>query len=447
MPRHIRNIIIALVLAVVALAAGLKGYVHHQFKKNIDNTLSSMQVFARVTYSDLSTSLLSGEVKLDNIRISSDALPEELEIGSVVFQTPGFAYMLKGPSSFREGHFPERLGLTINDFYLDMNGDIGDWMNKMVARMQRVMGEGRKICGGKAIFSPKDYAEMGYTRIASSLNLSYEFFGSAQELVIKMSGETRTMANFDMTATIAGITGMTQAEMMQQMPKLKSVEMTFTDDSYTKRLINFCSELDGTKKEEFIEAEAAESDQYFFKTWGFAPGPGLREAYKDFLYAPGEITMNINPGENFNPMMIPGMSKAEIVDSLNIRLKINGQLVTDLSFRAPDPAYMQRYERRLAKSLTMESATADLPVDKDEPVQNQVKKKQPPKYHVISIPSAPRHLRNYVRITKKSGNTTKGQLIRVDAANLYVQKKVSGGKFTMTIPKTTIKKLESYYSK
>ena len=93
MPRHIRNIIIALLLAVVALAAGLKGYVHHQFKKNIDNTLSSLQVFARVTYSDLTTSILSGEVKLDNIKVSADALPEDLEFGSIVFQTPGFAYM------------------------------------------------------------------------------------------------------------------------------------------------------------------------------------------------------------------------------------------------------------------------------------------------------------------------------------------------------------------
>lgn len=64
MPRHIRNIIIATLLAVLALAAGINGYIHHQFKTNIDQTLSSIQPFAQIKYSDLSTSIISGEVKL-----------------------------------------------------------------------------------------------------------------------------------------------------------------------------------------------------------------------------------------------------------------------------------------------------------------------------------------------------------------------------------------------
>ena len=109
MPRHIRNMLIAALLAVLALTAGINGYIHHQFKTNIDNALSSLQVFARVKYSDLSTSILSGEVTLENVRISAALLPEEINLGNVTLETPGFAYMLNGPENIKKGEFPNQL--------------------------------------------------------------------------------------------------------------------------------------------------------------------------------------------------------------------------------------------------------------------------------------------------------------------------------------------------
>ena len=105
MPRHIRNIVIAALLAILALAAGINGYVHHQFKTNIDNTLSSIRPFAQIKYSDLTTSILSGEVKLQNVRVSSDVLPETINLGNITIETPGFAYMLSGPESIKKGEF------------------------------------------------------------------------------------------------------------------------------------------------------------------------------------------------------------------------------------------------------------------------------------------------------------------------------------------------------
>lgn len=449
MPRHIRNILIAVLLAILALAAGINGYIHHQFKTNIDNTLSSMQMFAQVKYSDLSTSITSGKVELKNVRVSAQFLPEQITLGDITLETPGFLYMLSGPENFKKGEFPDHLGFAIDNFFLDMNGETADWLDKLVKRMQPVYGSQRKICGGKTIFGPSDYKEMGYTRVMSNMRMAYDFSQSKKTLNIDIKGRTRNMGNVSAHVLVSNISSMKSANMGQGgMPQLTSVEVNYKDDTYTPRIVKYCSELDKTKKEEFIEAEIKQPDEYFYMLWGFAPGHGLREAYKDFLLKPDLVTLTMAPGKEFNPMMVAMMSSDEIMDALNVRLKINGLLVTDLSYKAPPPEFIKNFEARLANSLDFNSLMRGEPIKAPEKVvAPKVEVKKVTGYHKISVAKAPQHISDFVRITTKTGNMRKGQLLRIDKNNLYVQKKVSGGKFTMTVPRSKIKSIEAYYAK
>ena len=449
MPRHIRNILIAMLLAILALIAGINGYIHHQFKTNIDNTLSSIQMFAQVKYSELSTSIISGKVELKNVRVSAQFLPETITLGNLTLETPGFLYMLSGPENARKGEFPERLGFAIDDFYLDMNGETAEWLEKLVKRIHPAYGDQRKICGGKTIFAPSDYLAMGYTRVMSNMRMAYEFNKSKKTLTINVKGRTRNMGSMSAYVLVSNISSMQSANMAQGgMPQLTSVEVTYKDDTYTPRVVKYCSELDQTKKEEFIEAEIKQPDEYFYMLWGFAPGDGLREAYKDFLLRPDLVTLTLAPGKEFNPMMISMMSSDEIMDALNLRLKINGLLVTDLSYKMPPPEFIENFEQRLANRMDFNALLRGEPIKKPEKVEApKVEVKKVAAYHKISLAKAPQHISNYVRITTKTGSTRKGRLMRIDKNNLYVQKKVSGGKFTMTVPRSKIKSIEAYFAK
>lgn len=449
MPRHIRNIIIAALLAILALVAGINGYIHHQFKTNIDNALRSVQVFAQVKYSDLSTSILSGEVKLKNVRVSGAFLPEEITLGNITLETPGFAYMLNGPENLKKMEFPAHLGFAIDDFYFDLHGETAEWLDKLVKRMQPLYASERKICGGKSIFGPSDYKEMGYTRLLSSMRIAYDFNERNKTLNLSMTSDTRNMGNVKANINITNIASMSSDKMMQGgMPQLANVEVTYKDQTYAPRIVKYCSELDKTKKEDFINAEIKQSDKYFYMVWGFSPGHGLREAYKDFLLKPDLVTITMAPSKEFNPMTISMMSSDEIMDALNVRLKINGLLVTDLSFKAPPPEFAKNFEQRIANSLDFNSLLRGEPIKPPAPVEKpKVVVKAKAKYHKISLAKAPQHLSDFVRITTKNGNVRKGQLLRLDSVNLYVQKKVSGGKFTMTVPRVKIKKIEAYFSK
>ena len=449
MPRHIRNIIIAALLAILALAAGINGYVHHQFKTNIDNTLSSIRPFLQVKYSDLSTSLLSGEVKLQNVRISNDALPETITLGNISIQTPGFAYMLSGPESIKKGEFPDHFGFSIDDFYLDLTGETGKWLDRLVNRMQTVYANERKLCGGKSLLGPTDYKEMGYTRLRSNMHLAYNFNESKKTLKIDISSGTQKMGNVEGHILISNIRKMSTSGLLQGgIPQLTSVDIVYKDETFTPRVIKYCAALSGMKNEEFIDAEIKESDEHFYMVWGFAPGPGLRDAYKDFMLKPDVVTLTMAPNKDFNPMLLAKMSSTEVMEALNVHLKINELLVTDLSFKSPPPEFTEKFNQQLARSLDFASLLRGEPVKAPEPVEKpKVVVKAPAQYHKIYINEVSNHINDFVKITTKRGNQRNGQLLRVDSVNLYVQKKVSGGKFTMTVPRKKVKTIEAYFSK
>ena len=449
MPRHIRNIVIAALLAVLALVAGINGYVHHQFKTNIDGTLRLIQPLAQIKYSDLSTSIFSGNVELKNVRISAAFLPETLTLGDITFETPGYAYMLQGPDKLNQGELPNHLGFAINNFYLDLTGETGEWLDQLVKRMQPLYANERKICAGKSVFGPADYKEMGYTRLLSNMRMAYDFNESNKTLDIKVSAGTKNMGSVDASINITNIASMSSDKMMQgRVPKLTHVEINYKDQTYSPRVVKYCAALSNMKKEEFINAEVNQSDKYFYMAWGFAPGKGLRDAYKDFLLKPDVVTLTMAPENDFNPLMIAMMPAEKIFEDLNVNLKVNGLLVDDLSFTLPPAKFMADFEQQRANSLDFNSLLRGEPVKAPVKIERpRVQVKAPAKYHKISLSDAGKHIDDYVRITTKTGNKRKGQLLRMDKVNLYLQQKVSGGKFSMTVPRTKIKTIEAYFSK
>ncbi|MFK5912996.1 MAG: hypothetical protein QM484_01365 [Woeseiaceae bacterium] len=452
MPRHIRNILIALLLATLAVVAGINGYVHHQFKTNIDKSLTMMQPFARVKYSELSTSILSGEVELKNLRVSSSFLPETLNLGNLTFETPGFAYMLNGPEKLKQGEFPNHLGFAINDFYFDLHSETAEWLERLVKRLQPIYAEGRTICGGKSLFAPSDYKAMTYTRLHSSLRVAYKFNENKQKLTFNLSAHTRNVAEVIASVTFTGVKSMSVAGLIptagEGAQKLTNVEINYQDKTYAPRVIKYCAELDKSSKETYIDAEIKQPDEYFYKSWGFAPGLGLREAYKDFLLKPDLVTLTMTPGEDFQPIQMVTLDREALMEALNVSLKINGLDIADLSFKLPSAKFKKQFDQQLADNLNFESLLRGEPIKAPQSIKKKkVLTKLPAKYHKINIKSIPKHLGDYIKVTTKTGHTRKGRLLKFDEINIYVEKKASGGKFTMTVPRNKIKNVEAYYSK
>ena len=448
-PRHIRNIIIAALLVLLAVTTAVNAYVHYQFKSNIDRTLKSVQAFAQIKYSELSTSSFSSEVKLKNVRISAAFLPEEIPLGDVTLETPGFSYIFNGQEKMNKGEFPQHFGFSLNNFYFDLSGETAARLDKLVNRMQPLYTGERKICGGKSIFGPSDYKEMGYARLLSNIRIAYDFNDRTNTLNVDMTAGTRNMAKINARFSISGIRAMSSAAMKlgAKRQKLRNVEITYKDETYAVRFVKYCSALDKTKEEDFIDAETKQPDEYFYKIWGFAPGKGLRDAYKDFLLKPDLVTLTMMPGKEFQPMTIMSLSGSEMIDALNVKLKINGLAVNDLSYKTPSAKFTEKFKQQRANSINFDSLLRGEPITEPTVIeQPKITKQSLPGYHPISLVEAKQHIGDYVRITTLEGHKRAGRLLKMNNQNLYVQKKVSGGKFTMTVPLDKIKTIEVYFA-
>lgn len=445
MSQQTRNFIIAAILVLIALGAGIKGYVHNQFKTDIDNTLQKLQLFALVRYSELSTSVLSGEVTLENIRISSQYLPDEIKIKQVTLETPGFGYMLKGPDNLQAGKIPEHLGIVIDGFTIDLNSKLAEWFDSIVIPLNRVYAQQRKICGGKSLFGPTEYKAMGYASLSSNMRIAFDFDEGEQELTMKMRADTVNFGKGNMTLTISGINP-ANMQAMQSLPHLDSMKATYTDSSYIPRMLHYCAEQSKMEKEAYIKAEAEQSDEYFFLAWGFAPGPGLREAYRDYLTQPGDIEISMQPQKEFNPILAQSMDAQQVIDMLNLKVKVNNTDIKDLSIRIPDPQTMAKYEAELKNSLDLKDVFSGEVVAPSKVTPEPERYIVERAYKTVPIGTINQYVGEQVRVITKTGQEREGTLEKIAGKVLYIQRKVYSGKFTMQVKSDQVKKVEVYLS-
>jgi len=268
-------------------------------------------------------------------------------------------------------------------------------------------------------------------------------------LNIKMRGETQNLAKFNFLFSLSGVTALSSEGMRgATKTQLSHVQFTYEDKTYIPRIIKYCAGLDKSKKEDFINAEVKESDHYFYRLWGFAPGPGLREAYKDFLSRPELVTLSLSPGKKFQVAAIANMTAEEIVEALKIKLKINGLLATDLSFKLPPASFTDEFEQQLSRDVNFEALLRGEKLKVPEPVKKPVIIKTPePQYYTISPDEAEKHIGDYVKITTLSGKQRDGRLIKIDDLYFFVRQKVNGGNFTMNVKRSDIKEMEAYFDK
>lgn len=448
MPRHIRNIAIAALLIILAIAAAINSYIHHQFQKNIDNTLSSIRPIMHVKYDELSTNPFSGEVMLENIRLSSPVMPEDIILGDITLETPGFLYMLMGADSIKKGSLPPHLGFSLENFYFDLHSETAELFDNVIQRMQPLYASDPKICAGKSILGPKDYKEMGYSRLLTNMRIAYDFNEDSKSLNISIATNTKNMADIKANIKLANITSMSTSNLKRfSSPTLSQFDLVYKDKTYTPRVIKYCSDLSKMKKETYIDVEVAQPDSYFYKLLGFAPGKGLREAYKDFLSKPDVVTLSITPSKNFNPQTTSELSNEELMKALNVNLKINGLLVKDLSYSKAPAELTEEFERQLSENVDIESLLRGEKVKQPEVVEEKIIEKAPSSYHPIELTDISKYVGGFVQVTTENDNERNGQLISMDEFNLYVEKKVSGGRFTMTVPIKKVKSVKAYFAK
>lgn len=441
-----RNILGILLLVLLVAYAAIKGLIYYKYKNSIDTASNKMRIFATLNYEGISSSLLDRSVTLENVSILLNGLDDGVNIDAITLQTDDIGYLLKGFDS-RRGDLPERFNISIKGFKVDLYGSMIDKVDQLLNELNSMSkGLVTSPCGNKLYLGPVDYRQMGYDILNSDIEIGYKFTGQGIQLTYDI-----TTRDFGSAAMVIKMTGPTRPSAMaftSNPPQLAEISIAYQDLSFVQRSNEYCARESNRDVAKYIEAEVNKPDKAYAFEWGFVPGPGLKQAYKEFLTNPGTISLTMHPPADFTPGSL-GLYKPEAIPTLlDMKLSVNEKPVSDLSFsfNADDSGQIATLQDRIStfKDILQKD-------DKKIPLVQQptkIKKSPPARYHEVKVAALKGHVDDKVRVyTKKSKQIRSGRLDKITASALYVTQDVHQGKFTMIIPKADVLKVEVLYAR
>lgn len=431
----LKYILLGIVLAPLLLYGIVKLYLNYQLNDFMDTLAKRGRPFVSIKHGAVSTSL-SGEASVHDVNIYISNTDDVVRIDQVTYNTPNIWYLLRDLGRVDNNKTPMSLHLNLKGLRMDLYGNLTDKMEDTINSLNLDLTGVNKLCGGRLFMGPREYRDMGYEEIIIDGDIGYDVDDITEEIAINMDLSFRDMGSYHLATVVSGFNGSPFAASVPHphKPKVGAFKISYTDKSYAKRFVKYCSGLSKMSEAEFIAAEAAQSPAYFANLVGFVPGPGIRAAYKDLLSNPGKIEVTLEWPEAVEPENLHLYKPKDIPRLLNLAVLVNNKPVQDLSFSFYD-----------GKTLDVGRRFTDMMGSDGKPKQTVVKKKPRqgrPKYYPVTPSRLTKYVGEDVRLIVKGNTHRDGRLIKIKGNIAYVRKRLSGGNYTMQVSLNRIQTAE-----
>ena len=438
-------------LLIVAYG-GAYGYMYSKVKNAMDDFALQAMMAGYFDYSGISVSPFSSDFSVNGIQFTPAGYKDAIVIDQVEVQVADMLSLMNASNFNPDMELPEQAGLSLNGVHIKLDADWLQEMSNTVSGEFRSIGYKPTLCGGKWFLGPNEYSEMGITELVMDLSTRYHHDVKRGQMTNNIEFVMHDLGRIDFVMRTSAPTSsniMRFASFGQ--PVMLENRLTYTDMSYVQKSNEYCAKASNMSVTEYIEARVAQSDLDYVFSWGFIPGEGIRTAYKAFLTKPTKLEFSIDPDKNFNPAMMAFYSAKDIPSVLNLSVRANNVLITDLSFKTTDEledstdvtkANQYSITGRLgsfSELLTPEEQR--LKAKQATPKPN----KEKPRYRLIKLKDVNKHIGEEVRVYTLSNKVRKGTLEKADGTRLYVVQSLSGGKFTMPVNYRQVAKIEAFY--
>ena len=430
-------------LAITGLAyGGIKAYMYYSLKSEMDQLTRQFSLFGQLQYGGLSTSL-AGSLGVHDVTLQVHGMEDELRIKTIRYQTPNLWYLLQDSQQFDKGRIPQRISLSLEGVTVDLFGEFTDRLEEMINELHFQLQGVNPLCGGRLFFGPLELRDMGYEEITSDMHIGYRFDAQNAQIIVDISSSTRDMAAVSMQGIIDGVSDTAFMSFIQPdvQPRLSRVTVNYTDQSYTRRQVEYCAGLSKLQPNEYIEAEANQQPVYYGYVWGIVPGPGLRQAYRAFLSNPGQIDLSLELPESVTPETVDLFKPEDIPGLLNLKLSVNGDAVTDLSFSFYEGKQLDM-SRKFETLFAQPGAASTPPPSREKKIV-----RHETRYYVVPVTGLKKYVGEEVRLKTSSGQRRLGFLVSIGSNVAHVEQRVHGGKFTMQVPVGNITRAEVLLTK
>ncbi len=434
--------IVALVLFVAAAAGGVTLYARYQVKSMLDDLAAAIAPVAEMRYASLSVTP-RGTVRVQDVEIRPNALNEPLRMEGIEVETPGLWFLLTGSKSLRDGQLPEHLRATFRGLAFSLNGPMALTIDRLIAGAAHSSGAPPvSNCGDIRYFDFGAYQRLGYGSLVFDISIGYRFEKGGGPLRFTLDGRVRDLGVTTVNLELAGVSPSLRENMAGQ-PSMRAFEFVYQDLSYTDRLKRYCAQASHMTVQQYIESEVTRTAEAYGAQWGLVLGPGLREAYRQFLTKPGEVRVQGKLSADLDMPRLRLFKPAEIMSKLNLRVSVNGKAVTDLSLTPPRAAPELPSPTSVASRPPSTRATS-LPPPSPQATP-------PPAAAPIAVTSEFRavpttdlagHIDKTVRVHLTDRTTREGRLLQVADGMARVERRLRGGVITHGIPLREIDRVE-----
>jgi hypothetical protein len=388
--RSLKMPLLLLGLAVAVSYAGFKIYLYHQVKQAVDNMVLALSPYAHVQYGGI-TSGVDGTLGVERLRIEPRGVADVVTIDGVEIKTPGLMFLLRGWKIQEMRELPESLSLIVRGAEFGTDGAL---MRAMFGALDPGAAAGAlHHCGEHRVLGIDELRKLGYHAVRMDARVGYEYAGTRNRNFAEWTVRDMLSMKLDMEAT-----GVSRRlfEMDDADAYLASVSLSYRDLALTRRIKAMCAEAAGISEEQYIEAQLALDDAGFQRAWGFVPGPGMREAYRNFLKQPGEIRVQVRPASDTNFEGLRYYKPQDAFEMLNPVVSVNGEVVSDLSFHVqPGNASRAAAPAAAAPAPAPVEADAGAPADAEPPLRRErlaAAPKQSRGYAPVATGALARHL-------------------------------------------------------
>ncbi|MBI4590322.1 MAG: hypothetical protein HY725_15940 [Candidatus Rokubacteria bacterium] len=410
--------VVGLVLLVAAVIGGVTLYIRSQVKAALEDAITAISPDAQMRYASVSVTL-GGTIRVQDIEIRPRAFDDRLHIEGIEVETPGLWFLLTGRTKVRDGELPEHLRATLRGLAFNLDGPMAETFDRFFAVAMQSSGVApMSNCGDVRYFDLNAFQRLGYQSFVFDISLGYRFEKGGGPLRITTEWRMRDLGVATVNLEFAGASSNLR-DVMATQARLRAFDVVYQDLSVTDRTKRYCSKASNMTVEQYIESEMNRSAAEYRAQWGLIPGPGLRQAYREFLTRPGEVRLQITPSVELDMQTLRLFKPEDLVSMLNLRVSVSGKAVTDLSMM-PAPSAPTR--------------PAPSPAAAPGVVASEFR----------SVPTADldRHIGKTVRLHLTHGAPREGRLLQVLDGMARVERRLPGGTITLAIPLRQIERAE-----
>ncbi|MBI2554066.1 MAG: hypothetical protein HYV92_06515 [Candidatus Rokubacteria bacterium] len=410
--------VVGLVLLVAAVVGGVTLYIRYQIKTALEDAIAELSPFAEMQYASVSVTL-GGNVHIRDIEIRPRMVNDPLHIEGIEVETPGLWFLLTGAKKLSDGELPEHLRATLRGLAFNLSGPLAETFDVVMAEAMRSNGAAPlSNCGDVRYVDFNTYQRLGYQSLVFDVSLGYRFEKGGGLLRVTTEWRMRDLGVATVNLEFVGAS-LNLRQVMGTQPFLRAFDVVYQDLSFIDRVKRYCTQASGMTVEQYIESEVNRNAAAYKAQLGFVPGPGLRQAHREFLTRPGEVRLQGTPSVELDMQTLRLFKPEDIVSMLNLRVSVNGKAVTDLSMISV-PSTPTR--AALPPTAGPASVTSE--------------------FRAVPTTDLAGHIGKTVRLHLTHGATREGRLVQVLDGMARVERRFPGGAMTLAISLREIERVE-----